>query len=267
MIDITGSKVGISVVVTVLNEEKNIRDLLVSLVSQEQPMEIIIIDALSTDKTMGIIEEYASKYCFVRYARKQSSRGAGRNLGVSMAQYDYVAFIDGDGVAGDNWLKNLRQFAGKYDVVAGAVHNTGRNKFSLERLKLFYKGFEVTYPSANLMYSVNLFNNIGGFDEYFVTAEDIDLNIRAVKADARTAFCPNCIVYSKVKDNSAAFRRQAYWNGYGRMQLKLKYGKSLKIEKELKIKNFFEPKYIIRNFCGLRGYMKCAMQYRPKKKS
>ncbi len=248
---------GISVVVTVLNEDKNIRDLLVSLVSQEQPFEVIVVDSMSTDKTPNILKEYADKYSFIRYTRRKSSRGGGRNLGVDLARYDSIAFIDGDGIAADNWIKNLRSFANDYDVVAGAVHNTGNNKFSLERMKIYFHGFDVTQPSSNLMYSRDIFQRIGGFDESFVTAEDIDLNIRAVLAGARTFQCQNCIVYSKVKENYSAFRRQAYWNGYGRMQLKAKYGNTLDIVKKFTLKDFVEPKYIIRNFYGTLGYMKC----------
>lgn len=66
---------GISVIVTVLNEEKNIRDLIVSLIPQEQPFEVIVVDSMSSDRTPKILEEYAAKYDFIKYYRKKNNKG------------------------------------------------------------------------------------------------------------------------------------------------------------------------------------------------
>ncbi len=41
----------ISIIITVRNEERNLPNLLDSLVAQEQPIEIIIIDSASEDRT------------------------------------------------------------------------------------------------------------------------------------------------------------------------------------------------------------------------
>ncbi len=246
---------GISIVITVYNEEKNIRDLLHSLILQEQPIEIIIVDSMSSDKTVEIIKHYTEKYNFIRYYRKKSTRGEGRNYGVSLCKYDYIAFTDGDAVAHEYWIKNLRKLINEYDLIAGETLSAGNKKYSMERLKLFYKGFEITRPSANLCYSKELFNKIGGFDEKFVTGEDIDLNIRAINANARYICCNDCIIYNKTRENLHEFLAQAYWNGYGRAQLKAKY-KDIKFDHSNELKRMFIPKYIIRNGFGLLGYLK-----------
>ena len=255
---------GISIVITVLNEEKNIRDLMVSLIPQEQPFEIIVVDSMSFDKTGDILNEYSAKYDFVKYYRKKTTRGAGRNYGVSKSKYKYVAFIDGDAIAGENWIKNLRGYIENYDVVAGITKNTGNMNYSMERFKLFYKGFDVTMPSSNLMYSTDLFNKIGGFDAQFVTAEDIDLNIRAISSGAKYAICHDCIVYTKTRETFRDFKKQAYWNGYGRWQLKQKYKNKIDFKHKLTTKELFSPLYVIRNFYGMRGYIRGRF-YRNKK--
>ncbi|MCL4348905.1 glycosyltransferase [Ferroplasma acidiphilum] len=251
---------GISAIITVLNEEKNIRDLMVSLISQEQPFEVIVVDSMSTDKTPKILKEYAEKYDFVKYYRKKTTRGGGRNYGASKSNYDYLAFIDGDAIAGEAWIKNLRALTQNYNLVAGKSINTGNMRYSMERFRLYYGGFEVTRPSSNLMYSKSLFQSIGGFDENFVTAEDIDMNIRAVKSGAKYAVCDTCIVYTKTRETFRDFKKQAYWNGYGRRQLKEKYGKTLELSHRLNMKDLFSPTYVIRNFYGLRGYMHCMLK-------
>jgi glycosyltransferase involved in cell wall biosynthesis len=250
---------GISIVVTVLNEEKNIRDLMVSLIPQKQPIEIIVVDSLSNDKTPKILQEYADKYDFVNFYEKKTTRGAGRNYGAYKSQYNYIAFIDGDAIAGEHWIQNLRAFAGNYDIVAGNNTSTGNMRYAMERFSLYYKGFEVTLPSSNLMYSKSLFESIGGFDESFVTAEDIDLNIRAVMAGARYTVCNNCVVYTKTRDTFKEFKKQAYWNGYGRYQLRQKYGKDLKLLHRFTMKEIFSPVYMARNYYGIKGYIHARM--------
>ena len=47
----------ISVVITVRNEEKNIANLLDGLLVQEDPLEVVIVDANSTDRTVEIIKQ------------------------------------------------------------------------------------------------------------------------------------------------------------------------------------------------------------------
>ena len=110
------------------------------------------------------------------------------------------------------------------------------------------------------MYSKSLFQSIGGFDENFVTAEDIDMNIRAVKSGAKYAACDTCIVYTKTRETFRDFKKQAYWNGYGRRQLKEKYGKTLELSHRLVMKDLFSPTYVVRNFYGLRGYLHCMLK-------
>jgi glycosyltransferase involved in cell wall biosynthesis len=256
---------GISVIVTVLNEEKNIRDLMVSLISQEQPFEVVVADSMSTDKTPRIMREYSGKYDFIRYYRKKTTRGAGRNYGASFARYNYLAFIDGDAIAGEHWIKHLGNFTGKYDLVAGNSINTGNMRYSMERYKLFYGGFEVTLPSSNLMYSKSLFDKIGGFDESLITAEDIDLNIRAVESGAKYSICKDCIVYTKTRETFSDFKKQAYWNGYGRWQLHKKYGNTIRFSHKISLKEFLSPIYVVRNFYGLRGYIHCMIGRKKEK--
>ncbi len=255
---------GISIIVTVLNEEKNIRDLIVSLISQEQPIEIIVVDSMSSDKTQDIMNEYSNKYDFISYYRERTTRGAGRNYGVSKSKFNYLAFIDGDAIAGENWIKYLRRYIDSYDIVAGITKNTGNMNYSMERFKLFYKGFDVTLPTSNLMYSKDLFDRIGGFDEKFITAEDIDLNIRAISQNARHIICDDCIVYTRTRETLRDFKKQAYWNGYGRWQLKQKYDHRIDFKHSLTLRELFSPVYVIRNFYGLRGYLHGKLGRRKK---
>jgi glycosyltransferase involved in cell wall biosynthesis len=217
--------VRISVVITVRNEERNVAPLLDSLVIQEPPLEIVVVDAGSEDRTRDIVRSYARRYDFIRLYTRGGTRGAGRNFGVSQATGEAVAFIDGDCIASPFWLQHLRRRLREAPVVAGQTVQIGYRPWEeLERVELIYAGFDITHPACNLAYRRDVFQQIGGFDEWFMTAEDIDLNLRAVRGGQRVAYEEGAIVYHRTRGRVYDFLRQAFWNGAGRKQLTLKHG-------------------------------------------
>ena len=216
----------ISVVTTVRNEEAHLGRLLESLTTQDGPFEIVLVDALSRDRTVAIAEEYARQHPgLLRIIVRPGSRGVGRNIGVQEARGTYVAFIDGDCFADSQWLKVLREVLGPGIVVAGQTVTVGKPRYGqLERVELYQGGFDVTYPSCNLAYERARFEGLGGFDPRFITAEDIDLNLRAVQGGGQIHYEPRALVYHHMRENFVRFLYQAFWNGYGRKQLTEKHG-------------------------------------------
>ncbi|MGQ9582605.1 MAG: glycosyltransferase [Thermoplasmatota archaeon] len=216
----------ISVIVTVRNERDHIRDLLDSLVTQEGPLEILVVDAYSDDGTIQLVESYARSRPEVRLFLRGGTRGEGRNFGIGEAGGEVVAFIDGDCIANAFWLRELRRdFAAGRVIVAGRTVRMGKAEFArLSRVELFYQGVDVTYPSCNLAYRTDVIKELGGFDTGFRTAEDIDLNYRAVARGHQIHYNENAIVYHRERDSLVGFLKQAFWNGYGRKQLTLKHG-------------------------------------------
>jgi glycosyltransferase involved in cell wall biosynthesis len=216
----------VSVVVTVKNEERGLARLFESLLVQEPPFEILLIDALSHDRTWAIAQEFQVKHPGIfGIERKFGSRGMGRNEGVRLARGELIAFIDGDCVADSRWLHEIRAGFENADVVAGTTVAVGSTRYGeLERVELFQKGNDVTYPSCNLGYRRALFESLAGFDPHFITAEDIDLNLRAVEKGARLQAVPAAIVYHQMRTTLPRFLVQAFWNGYGRKQLTEKHG-------------------------------------------
>ena len=217
----------VSIVITVRNEARHIGRLLESLLAQEPPVEVVLVDAGSRDGTYEVAKGFASHHpeLPVRVVRKRGSRGVGRNEGVHGATGEWVAFIDGDCFADSQWLKHLRAGLAANAVVAGRTVVVGTHRYGrLERVELMQKGFDVTFPSCNLAYRRELFLRLGGFDPRFITAEDIDLNMRAVQAGATILYTPDAIVYHQMRTTFLRFLIQAFWNGYGRKQLTEKHG-------------------------------------------
>lgn len=250
-----------SIVVTVKNEAKSIAELLDSLLVQEKPFEIIVVDANSNDGTQEIVEGYAKKYKQIKLFIHEGSRGEGRNFGVSKAKGDIIAFTDGGCRADKNWLKELKKKMEEgFDVVAGKTIDVGPFKDIIERVKIEYKGYDITYPSCNLAYKKDLFEKIGGFDPSFITAEDIDLNLRAVDAGAKIGYSENAIIYRETAKNMLSLIKQAFWYGYGRKQLAIKHGR---LWQSYSPKQMFSThlslRGVIRLFFGLLGYLVCKI--------
>ena len=215
----------ISIIVTVRNEQRNIRNLLDSLVVQESPIEVIIVDAASTDKTPLIVKQYSEKYPFIKLYNLPGTRGFCRNAGVKLAKGNVVAFTDGDCIANPFWVSRIRKRIRHSDIVAGRSIQLGYHAFAdLGRVELPHRGVDVTFPSCNLAYTKEAFNDAGGFDDWFITAEDIDLNYRAVSKGYSIHYEEEAIIYSMARDTFIGFFDQAFWNGYGRKQLTMKHG-------------------------------------------
>ena len=95
------NKVECSVVMTLYNAEKYIKQAIDSVLNQTMKnFELIIVNDCSTDGSEEIVKTYTDER--IKYFKnKQNSKVSfSRNFGVSQASGDYVAFIDSD----DVWL-------------------------------------------------------------------------------------------------------------------------------------------------------------------
>ena len=110
----------VSVVIPVRDEEKSIRELLDSLLTQTRsPDEIVITDGGSVDATPQIIEEYIRKGVPVRLIRAGAALpGRGRNLGAAQANFDWLAFTDAGIRVANDWLEALVTRAEQDDSIA-----------------------------------------------------------------------------------------------------------------------------------------------------
>ncbi|MCG7845358.1 MAG: glycosyltransferase, partial [Methanomassiliicoccales archaeon] len=143
----------VSIVLKIRNEEDNIADALDSLVVQEGPVEIILVDGNSTDRTRDIVREYESRYPFVHLYVAGGTRGDSLNFGLGKATADIIALTDGDCIANPNWVKEIRRciLERGADIVAGKSINIGLSAWErLDRVELYNKGFDCTWPGCNL---------------------------------------------------------------------------------------------------------------------
>lgn len=123
----------VSVIVPAYNAEKYLGRCLDSLIKQTlKDIEIIIIDDGSTDSTWNIIIEYQNRYQDIVKGHKNKRNigtGSTRNVGLSLAQGDYIIFVDSDDWVSPDYCLKLWEKAieEKADVVYCTAHQVDAN--------------------------------------------------------------------------------------------------------------------------------------------
>ena len=99
----------VSIIIPVYNAEHYLEDILNDLILQTyQKIEIIIINDGSKDGSADIIREYARKDNRIQYVLTENGGPSrARNLGLSIAQGDYIRFIDADDRLPLNSIQNM----------------------------------------------------------------------------------------------------------------------------------------------------------------
>lgn len=99
----------VSVIMSVYNGKKYLRDAITSIVMQSyKDIELIIIDDGSTDSSIDIEKEFAKRYQNIRlYLQQNHGLGYSRNKGVSLAKGEWITFFDADDIADERMIERL----------------------------------------------------------------------------------------------------------------------------------------------------------------
>lgn len=114
----------VSVIVPVYNAGKTLDRCVGSLVAQSyKDIEIILVDDGSKDSSLEICERFSKEDPRVKVFH-QENRGvsAARNLGLSNAVGEWVAFCDSDDMAGEHWISSMLEVSDKADLVIGGYN-------------------------------------------------------------------------------------------------------------------------------------------------
>lgn len=103
-----------SIIIPTFNAAKNIRKCLDSILNQTfSDFEVLVINDGSTDETENILEEYSSKFSNIRvFNFSNSGVGISRRRGISLAQGEYLIFVDSDDSINSGLLYEL------YDTIS-----------------------------------------------------------------------------------------------------------------------------------------------------
>ena len=152
----------LSFILPVYNGERYIIRCIKSVLSQKYPnLELIIINDGSSDNSKEKIYYAINKYNANNYSIKyieQNNQGVAysRNLGISIANGDYIAFIDQDDYIGNNFCTEFMSLieTNNYDMVIGGFCRKNTNRKITKKFipsNHPWSKFCLTYPWARII--------------------------------------------------------------------------------------------------------------------
>jgi len=186
----------VSVIIPTHNYAEYLPDCLDSLLTQSmQDFEIIIIDDASTDNTQEIIERYSKIFgqkLISLKPEKKVGRGGIRNYGLSLAQGEYITFLDADDAYCPEKIDVQSRYLDEYPDVGGVScrsyitnhllkepkESSGENDLGIllgPDYNLFSEG------TSALMIRSTIMNQVGLFDERIDRGQDGDIVVRIAR--------------------------------------------------------------------------------------
>ena len=118
------------VLIPTLNEVHNLGPVLDGLLRCKTDIDVIIIDAQSTDGTIALVESYAARHPNIYLIEQDNGKGYGGALKTGFRyvlgkDYDPIITMDGDGSHGPQYIEKFLEKAGEYDLVIGSRYIDG----------------------------------------------------------------------------------------------------------------------------------------------
>ncbi|WP_344670193.1 bifunctional polysaccharide deacetylase/glycosyltransferase family 2 protein [Catenulispora yoronensis] len=236
----------VSVIVPAYNEEAGIRATVESLSASRHPIEIIVVDDGSTDRTAAVVEELIARRRLglppLRLIRKPNGgKPSALNAGAAAARGDLLVMMDGDTVFEPETIAWLVQpFA---DPSVGAVSGNAKvgNRqgilgrwqhieyvvgFNLERRMYDLAGCMPTVPGAVGAFRREALTRVGGVSDDTL-AEDTDLTMAVIRDGWRAVYEERAVAWTEAPTSLRQFWRQRYRWCYGTLQAMWKHRSSV----------------------------------------
>jgi glycosyltransferase involved in cell wall biosynthesis len=215
----------ISCVVPVYNGERYLREALDSILAQTyQPLEVIVVDDGSTDRTPELIASYAGR---VRpFRQPHAGASAARNLGLRQARSEFVAFLDAD----DLWhrqklARQMDRFEARPEL---DLCVTGGQNFWMPELSETderARDPRQTQPwpgyvsTATLLARRRAFDLVGSFDTSLEQGEDRDWFIRAAELGLVKELLPEVLLRRRMHGANSSDRLTHAATGRANLEL------------------------------------------------
>lgn len=200
-----------SIIIVTYNHRKYLESCIDSLLNQDYPYEIILVDNCSQDRTSQFIKEKYPGITFIQ-SEKNIGYGAGNNLGTKHAKGEYLVFLNPDTIVDNGWLRELiKPFTSNKKMITtpkiltydGSVINTCGTINHFTGLTFtrgytanpsYYQKQEYVSGFSGCCFAIKKedFISLRGFDEnFFCYNEDSELSWRALKKGYKILFVPS----------------------------------------------------------------------------
>lgn len=181
----------ISVLIPNFNAANYVGQAIESILSQTVlPDEIIVVDDASTDDSWKIITNFADKYDFIKIYRNEKNSGVAytRNRLISKASGFYLVFLDSDDLSLPTRIERQLNFLSNNEDVDVCGTNfylidkgnniIGEKKFLETDTQCKKMMWRCPFGNNTIMIKKRCFDLLGGYDEEFLLAEDLDVWLR-----------------------------------------------------------------------------------------
>lgn len=129
----------LSIIIPVYNAAPFLKDCLNSILNQNDvTIEVICVNDGSTDNSLEILKEYAQSNKCVKII-DQSNQGvsAARNAGITVAQGEYIGFVDADDYVSPDYFKCFLEQSGSDLIAINAIGYNSKNKLTINTAQLY----------------------------------------------------------------------------------------------------------------------------------
>ena len=191
----------ITLVLTVLNSEADLADLLTSVGRQTiLPAELMISDLGSTDGTRALLESWQPPWEMTVQLIESpgASTSEGRNLAIESSSYDHIAVIHGAVCLHREWLARLwSALAEGSEAAAGLIQPVGSSLMERVIGRVQTPPADEIGPasllpsSTSLAFSKSIWDRVGGYPEWLRHGQDKAFDLAVIQAGAVFRFVPS----------------------------------------------------------------------------
>jgi glycosyltransferase involved in cell wall biosynthesis len=221
----------VSVILPILNEERDLNQCITAILQQDYPADIEIILALgpSIDKTTIIAEKLSAADKRIKLVNNPSGQTAtGLNLAIKMSSYEILCRIDGHSEISSTYIKTAVEIMNNQGAVnvGGLMFADGnkglqrtiaqamRSKLGVGSSKFHTGGSAGESETVYLgTFKKSAVIAAGGFDERYIRAQDWELNHRLRKNGGLIWFDPRLVVTYRPRNTFRKLAKQYFQYG------------------------------------------------------
>lgn len=217
-----------SIIVPCYNVEKYITECVESVINQTyENWELLLVDDLSEDGTLGVIRELKKKDARIQvYEKEHGGLPHTRNYGLNYASGDYVCLLDGDDYWSLDHLEKVADVICEHSTVDMIIQNQHTNftRENLNKVVLFplpqnelsqMQKLEHIFALSNCLpaaavlttYRMGFIRENGlRYGEQYSCSEDLDFFLQAISKNPQIEFAGNEFYFYR-QDNQSAMTK------------------------------------------------------------
>ncbi len=203
----------LSVIIPTYNRSGLLRQAIESAFSAGSDVEVIVVDDASTDETPTVCQSWPEIH-YVQMARN-IGQAAARNIGIREATTEYIAFLDDDDLRLPNSFElqiQLLEETPEAALAYGPIYL--KNAETEEITKEYYPSHLMSgdvfekllignfFYTPSVVVRRSMLQEVGGFDDRFLTVEDWDLWIRLAEKYSVVAVEKPVAIYRQANPSS-----------------------------------------------------------------